>query len=307
MKIRIYGFEWFLGDNITLDEFSNFLIYNSSGKLINNRILGITTLENFYAGLFLTIKNIKAFCQMKNEKDKFIITPTFLEEQTKITEFNYFLLDKNTGRGLYQHYHQSASTNTFCFFCKQQYDKLKNVLIEKEINQLNNPSERQKQNIRKKYKGSLRYSTLLKPDSFENYIKSLKKISYFEFEFTTFMPLISQFRPLSKHVERQTYKMFFKKNSIAVNDIKKGILNIIKQGLRRGRVKGIDPAGNEVVYKLLNDYNAFAEYEYDEVIKTIKIDSDKLEESIKGSYLIKEMLKIAKSSLGKALLSSKTK
>ena len=302
MKIRIYGFEWFLGKNITFDQFIEFLINNTSGKLIHNRIFGLTERDAYFVGLFLTIKDIKAFCQLKKEEDRFIITPKLLEDQTKITDFNYFLITKKTGRGLYQYYHQSAAPNTFCAFCKKEYDKLKKELIDAEVNKLESPTEYQKRKIRKRYQGSLRYATLLKPDSFENYIRTLKKVSSFEFEYSTLSPVMSAFRPLTPYTKRASHKVFFHNQSSTMQAIKDGIINIVRQGLRRGRVKGVDPEGNEVTYKLINDYNTIAEYEYDDVVPTIRIDSQKIEKSIKESYLINEMIRIARSPSGKALL-----
>ncbi|MHC1744852.1 MAG: hypothetical protein AB9873_17740 [Syntrophobacteraceae bacterium] len=264
--------------------------------------------EGYWVGLFLTIKDIKAFCQIKKEGDVFTITPNMLEEGTRVADFNFFLLHPTTGRGLYQHYHQSPAPNTFCAFAKKRYDELKDQKIDTEILNAEGRgiSDKDERNIRKTYKGSLKFSTLLKQDSFEKSVQALKEVTFFELELATYGTKEKDFLPISPYATRMKHKVFFDRKSNTAM-VKERILETLSMGLRSGKVKGVDPEGNQAVYKLLNDYAAFANYDYNDLITTIHINSSDLVSSVRSSKLISELVRLSKIPQLDALLSTRAK
>jgi hypothetical protein len=296
MKIKIQGFEWHLGNGISLDDYLSEL-KKISGIKRGNRLIATVQKDGVFAGVLITVKNAKAFCQIMEDRGNFEITPKELEEGAKIADFNFFIVDRITAKGLYQYYHNSASTNTFCKFCKDQYERLKQNKIDGAIKKVEDAnggkaSKRDVSKIKESFKGSLRYSTLLKPDTFEEITSELNNFNFFQYEFSSIRPMQeAALTALQKNAERETCKVFFKKKSDS-DSIKQSILAMLPN-LKRATVKGVDPTGNELTYKLINDYHSFAEYDYDEIIKTVKIDSDNLSGSVIESQIIKILIALA--------------
>lgn len=314
MQIRTFGFEWHLGKGINLHEFLTYL-QTLSGQIIPDkvpsdekqeesikdiahRVITVTQKAGYWVGVFLTIKNIKAFCQIINKGDSFKITPLSLEDNSNIVDFNFFLIHPLHGRGLYQYYHQSASANTFSYFCKRQYNELKKALIQKEIQQNNedNLSDRAKKKINKeinkKYDGSLRYSTIICNESLSQFVMGMKDIQSLTFEFVTFDVREQLFSPIKGVSSRIKHEVMFIRNNIT--GVKDAIVQLISNfPLKYGKVKGVDPLGHDVTYKLNNNYSSFAYNDYDQLVKTVELDSTNLLDSVSNSYIINELIAIA--------------
>ena len=209
---------------------------------------------------------------------------------------------------MYQHYHHSAATNTFCLFCKKQYNSLKDEIILNELEELGEKkaSPTKVKSIKNKYIGSLTYSIFTKPDSFASLVKRLDTINTFDYELATLTDREQLFSPASEYAKRITHRAIFdhKASSIIHRKIKDSILNSVHL-IKKGSVKGIDPEGNEKTYKLINDIAYFESYDYDDAVKTISIDSNKLIESVNKSFFIKEMIELANKSPIRELLSLK--
>ncbi len=310
MKIKIQGFEWFLGKGISLEQLNSYL-EEKSGVDINNKILAICQKDGFWTGVFLSIKNVKAYCQIKKGDGKFVITPQELEEGASIVDFNFFILHPNTGRGLYQYYHQSASSNTFCNFIKKRYNELKKRKMEQEIELSGGAdiTEKEYKKIIKKYKGTFSSTTLVRPDRFEDYIRDLKQIKSLSYEISTINVNEKDRTPLHRLAERTTYRAFFSDDLVNMDKIKKAIIEMNPTNtFRRATVTGIDYSDQEAMYKLLNDYESYAEYDYDDIIKTVKIDSSDLIGSVRNASMVATMIKMARNNRQiKSLLSKEAK
>lgn len=295
MKIKFMGFEWKLGKGISIDNFCTQL-GKASGKEMDNRILAICKKDGFWVGVLLTIKNIKAYCQLKNDGKEFIITPKELDENSNMVDFNFFAIKPESGRGLYQYYHNSAGTNTFCAFCRKRYNEYRNLLIEKERLEAGGDAilKSELAKIKSKYSGVFYYSTLLKPNGFEDYVNTLKKIKFFSYEFSTIDSEEQNMTPLGKLAERKVYKLFFSRDPSITDRIKEAIINLSpSKKCKRAIIEGLDENDNDAVYKLLNDYNSYAEFDYNGLVKTVNINSSDLISSINESIIIKDLLRLA--------------
>jgi hypothetical protein len=69
-------------------------------------------------------------------------------------------------------------------------------------------------------------------------------------------------------------------------------------------VTGIDPAGNEVIYKLESNLSEQASYEFDEVVKGLVIKSSDLEATILQSHMATQLLAVAQSRGVRQILNS---
>lgn len=136
MQAHLMGFLWETGAGITLEDFFKHLakLKDVETAYANyNRLLYVGERGNYYLGLFITIKDQRRSPEIKNESGVYKINVRSLEEGTNLVDFNFFVINKTTQRGLYQHYHHSCSLNQFGIFCQRQYEDLKQARIDAEL------------------------------------------------------------------------------------------------------------------------------------------------------------------------------
>jgi hypothetical protein len=308
MKVRIFGFQWQTGNGITLEDFCNHL-QSISGQENSGKMIALDAKDGYWAGVLLTIKDMKAYCQMKRKGGGFKIMPQKLDDDSRMADFNYFIIHPQTGRGLYQHYHQSPVANTFCNFCRRRYNAFRDEKIGGEIEAAggDNISNSDYKKIRSKYKGYFSFQTLLRQEDFLKCVSAMKSVKNFAFELATITDEEKLFTPASEYAKRCSHKVFFGEDTL-VSNVKNGIAGTVEKfGLKRATVHGQDEYGQDTVYKLLNDYATYEEFEYDDIIGSVELDSENLKQSVCDSMLVEELLKVAARPEVKALLSAKTK
>ena len=309
MKVKVFGFEWIPTNGITIDDFC-FHLASISGHEINDKMLAITFKNDYWIGVFVTIKDMKSFCKIKRDRGTFTISPEKLEDNSRIVDFNFFILNPLTGRGLYQYYHQSAGSNTFCNFCKKQYNLFKQSVVKKEIEEAggNNIGKSDLKRIKNKHKGFFQYSTLVKPESFKDCVTILKRIKDFTYEFSSISASEKAFTPAPGFVKRCSHKVFFVEDTLTstVDEIKAGIIGMVGNDVKAAKVRGVDDSGEEAVYKLIN-YATFDQIEYEEIIDSVEIDSKDLVDSVENSPIIDYLVKVASRTKVKQTLSLQAK
>lgn len=308
MKVRIYGFEWKLGEGITLPLFLEHL-KGLPAPPSNNRAIFSEENGQFFSGVVVTVKNMKAFCAWKEMESGYEISANQLEANTKMADFNFFIIHRETLKGLYQHYHQSFSVNSFCSFSSRQYNSFRKKLIDAEIDAEGGEdviTQKGKKEIYRKYKGFLSYSVLLKPESFEKCVEKMKSIGEFSVEFSSVSAEEQRCLPLSELSKRVSHRFVFGEHGN-----KPGIKDKIRETLNLGEpkkatVQGLGEFGEEVSYKLFKDYATFHELEFNDIIDGVVINSNDLQESIRKSEIIKLLLEIADSNSVKSIICKKT-
>lgn len=308
MKVRVYGFEWKLGKGITLPVFLEHL-KGLPAPPSNNRAVFAEENGDFFSGVVVTIKDMKAFCAWKEMGSGYEISANQLEANTKMADFNFFIIHRETLKGLYQHYHQSFSVNSFCSFSSRQYSSFRKKLIDTEINEAGGEdviSQKKKKEIHQKYKGFLSFSVLLKPEAFDKCIEKMKSVGEFTIEFSSVSAEEQRCLPLSEMSKRVSHRFVFgeKGNQPGIKD---KIRETLKLGEpKKATVQGLGEFGEEVYYKLFKDYATFHELEFNDIIDGVVINSNDLQESIRNSEVIGLLLEIAVSSSVKPIICKKT-
>jgi hypothetical protein len=274
VKVKIYGFEWATGADTTLEEFLTYLKGESGKEYIDdNQVIAVRKMGDFWAGVLLTIKDMKAYCQLKRSGHGFEVSVQNLEKGTSIVDVNFFIIHPITGRGLYQYYYHSAAMGLFANFCKHRYASFRSL------------------NGRR---GALKHAMLVKGDSLENYIQELDRIKSFEFEAFTYQSNERDFRAVSDLADRVVHRAVFIKPSKGRQAVN-AIVNLLKQEkVSKANIKGVDGDGTEVFYKLLNDPAVFQEYDYDTFIRTVRLDTNDLEGTVKKSPNVAELIRLSK-------------
>jgi hypothetical protein len=107
MKAHVLGFHWeFLGgyaENVTLDD-----LFERFKKLGNEefefkgyqRLVYVASEKDRIIGLLLTAKNHKRFCELRRQGKSMKINVREAEKGASLIDFNFFLIDKKSSRGL---------------------------------------------------------------------------------------------------------------------------------------------------------------------------------------------------------------
>jgi hypothetical protein len=276
MKIRLLGLDFQPGPGISLGElFADMAARQGSAIHFQGyeRLLYVEEVRDYYVGLLITTKDQKKFLELTQHADTVKITARDVTAGAQLADFNFFLFHKQTGRGIYQYYHNSCALNPFGLLCKKYYDDLRHAAIAREIDALAvsmrdarvSAIERARGKIRKKYQTSLKWLQIIRPEAFDALIRDLQKINSFSITMSTLSQEEPLFRPLALQARKVVHEFKFSDDGV-VDTIKNGIRNTLaKVAPTAAKVVGVDHHGMEQIIKLANNPDSFGEFEYDEV------------------------------------------
>jgi len=296
MKVRFIGFSLEAKSIISIDELASYLVGIKNEQYLlgeHHRMVFINQYHDneYFLGVLVTIKDQRRFCELTNEDGSFKIKVSDLEESNNIMDFNFFVINKETGFGLYQHYHQSCSINQFGYLMSKRYQSLVKSRIESEMNKIKNISESQKRSIRKRHSGEMAWQVLVRKDKLDDILIELKRIKSFEFDFLYLEAKEKEYEQLSPFVNKERRRFNFVQNS-PVNILTSSITEFIKNyGLMKGRIIGEDEHGIERIIHILDNPDNYGEYDYDDVAS--KLNSLILDE-FENSWVTEELLKSCK-------------
>lgn len=252
---------------------------------------------NYYIGLVVTVKNQKRFCKLQDDGGGAVkISVANLIGNDKLMEFNFFVLNKNNGIGLYQHYHQSCSLNSFGDYLKAYFRQCRDSMIAAEVEmiKLNNGevTDAEEKSVRKKYKGGLKFSQLVRKESLAIILSEFKKLKAFEYELSTLDAEIDDAVPLKPYLRKVREKLTFAPQWTCAA-LAKPIIDLIeKVKPSRGRVYAKNEVGEDVVLAIFNMPDNFGEENYDDVAAKL----DNLDLSKIGEHRVpKELIALCRS------------
>jgi len=302
MKVKVTGFEWFIPKFTTSAAFCEYLTA-LSGKLYEEHVFAVARKDDYWVGVILTDKLAKAYCQKQKNGDKFTVTARQLDEGTNIVDFNFFIFREDTGRGLYQYYHNSCRPNSFHHFFAQRFEVFKAEQSRQAQSGSAIAEYAPNTGLATKKNASLRYTTIVKLESIGNLIDQMSRIKSFDFECTTLHAVEEDFRPVADYAKRVSHHVSFHKNKFA-DEVKGVVRTIVSKTnyFKKGKIIGVDPSGREVAYSLMENPESISEADYDNRIMTVNIDSTHLVESVQNSKIIANLLALADEPRVKALL-----
>lgn len=189
-------------------------------------------------------------------------------------DFNFFLINKNTGYGLYQHYHNSFSINQFGLFLGDSYKRLVGIETQKAIESIREQdrTDKLRNEIKKKYAGTLDFSVLVRKENLATLLEGFETFSSFEYDYTTFTAEEDEFTPLSDDIARERKKLSFKRNTLASKVKDKLVVLVSKLSPDSGKIVGKDSLGLTKMIKLLDNPDNFGEYDYDDLVQSFDFD-----------------------------------
>lgn len=293
MKVRIYGLAVSAEKPIELSELFSHLEKSSGNSAEfsgHNRLLYTSGVDDFYCGLFITIKDQRKYLELKNTGSEAEMLIRSVTEGAHLADFNFFAISKKTGRGLYQHYHNSCSANQFCIFLKRKHDELRNAHIAAELAKIENPTEKQKAAVRKCFSGAFEWQQLVRPETLDALIASFSEVKAFSFDVATISQPEHQFTALGSFAKKVTHRFLFSK-SAKLNSLVSGIRDVLKSYQPdSGSLEGLDMNGMEQTIHLSNNFDSFGEFDFDDVAEKMTF----LPKDFAGSWFMSELIKAAK-------------
>ena len=139
MKVDLTGFAWTVGNGVSLAELFDHL-KTVAGTAVSflgaTRLLYLGEKGAYHTGLFLTMRDEKKVCEIqKAPKGEFKVTVRQLAAGKNIVDFNFFLVHKRTGKGIYQYYYRSAGLTQFWLFCRRYYEDLRSAGRSQELSE----------------------------------------------------------------------------------------------------------------------------------------------------------------------------
>ena len=289
MLVKLYGFA-LKSENIQIslnDLFAS--LASTSGNedkslALPRRIyFDYTSDPDFAVGLVVTIKDQKTYCELvSNNNGKFVVSVTNLKGKNKLMEFNFFLINKSNGHGIYQHYFHSCSPGTFAVYLKKRFRFLSDKSRDNAIQSLKagglHTAAKEKQ-VRSDHARGLSFSLLVHKKSLESVLKEFKKIKGFEYEVAALQPEYIAGAPISDYINRLRQKVTFKP-TVGVGVLAKAIQSTVeKLSPRSGHVSVVDEIDGEEIpasVRIANIPENFGEEDYDVIAtKMNNLDVDK--------------------------------
>lgn len=266
----------------TIDEIGRFLFIDD------------TRHQDFYLGLVITVKNQRTFCELKEAEGSFTVAVSLLDDGAHLMEFNFFIINKKNGLGLYQYYHNSCSVGQFFKMFKSHFHEWKVVARaahQKMLMSEQGLDEKKAENKAvAKYKGRLKTQQLVRKQDLAKILLEYDRIKSLMLEFSYLEPESKEFGPLDKYVKKSrkifSFDKKWKPKALASN-----VVNAIKQsGAENSGVRVADESGAETFLRLQNNPDNFGRFDYDTVAMHLNnLDVDQFA----GSWVVGELLKSA--------------
>ena len=292
MEINVQAFELQLGNGISMSDLYDHLIASSS-NVVEDRYLYVDRSGHHWRGLVLTSKNIKAFSRMQRESNGRVVLHPEMLTDSELAHFNYFLLDERTKRGLYQYYHGSATVNGLGSNLSRRYADLRLKKINEACAHISASSDNPPKAIKRAFSGSLSLALVLRRTSFESLLSELRLIKNATIEFIEYMPSLQAFQPLAARAYSVRHRLSFRGEQGC------GIGGLLGGLVQSGNVKelsgiGIDQDNMERRFKLYNQPETLATYNFNDIVSTTSFDSSRVCESLTKAPMIDRLNEIGR-------------
>lgn len=226
------------------------------------------------------------------------LTAEQLEQNKAIVEVNFFVLNEVTGRGLYQHYHQSTHLDGFCDFCRLAYDSpliAKRAELEQHFTEGRITKEEFRQGI-SDLRGTLTYAVMVRKENLPVLVSELEQINSVEVVLAAKQITRAEFRPMAENAMRQTERFVFGRQSSKRRErVKASVMEAVHAfgKERSARIVGMLPGKLLRVLELEENYDVLGELDFDKTAKDLKIDFSNLQSSLAKSAFILRLLELA--------------
>ncbi|MDT0501622.1 MULTISPECIES: hypothetical protein [unclassified Halomonas] len=231
--------------------------------------------DDYRLGMIITVKNQKSYLKFREAGGSYIIKRENLHGEEKLLEFNFFVIKKDNGLGIYTHYNNSCSVKELGSIFRSWFYELRDGLKERNVKHpdANWPMKGIDYIRRKsgnKYKGRLYFSIITRREGLQEVLAAMRKIKNVEVMLDAIVPSEAiPGVPIVNKSRRVTQKFTLGPGwplQALIDDVVE--LSDL-DGLQKGRVLCEGPDGREIPVKFFNSPSNFGEYDYDELTKMI--------------------------------------
>jgi hypothetical protein len=295
MLVRLVGFQLKVEGKgvLTLASFSSTLAAVSPGvpgEDSSRRILCLNNQHNpeYCAGLVVTVKDQRTYCELVNSGGSLLVKVNELNHGSNLMEFNFFVFNKATGAGLYQHYHQSCSANSFGDLTKRRFSDFKKTSRQSAFDAAgDNATEAEKKRIQSEFENKLSFSVLVRKEALKALIAEMKRVKAFQYALA--IPEVPQdaFAPLKPFIRMKSERLTFAVNT-PTNSVADAIEAFVSGNfLQSGSIEAVDEDGIDRVIKIMDNPDSFGEYDFDDLVpKLNKLNLTNFEQS----WVIEELI-----------------
>lgn len=220
---------------------------------------------DYYVGLILTAKGQRKFCELDSTTQNKKITVRKLKDKHRLVEFNYFLIRKATGAGVYQTYRGSCGLMAFGSLLNHLYTaelgRVREAALLKIGGALANKA--QATAVRGKFKMKLDFTPIYRRDDFETILSLMKDIKTLSFDAESLGVTDGVFVRNKDIVAKDKVTFTFSRDG-NLSRIRQAIVSIVKTGRYADpTVGGEDHDGTPVSIKLEENLNSFDRCDFD--------------------------------------------
>lgn len=272
-----------------------------------NRLLGTDIVDDYCVGIFLTLKTHRKRTEHRRGKDgSSIIDVKTLADGTRPADFNFFVMNTLTLRGLYLHYYGSCGLSDFGRYLHRQFRILQGTLKTSAVNELIKAGASQSAAdsvVREQfpYQEALSVDPIVRPEKIEELIGELTRLSRFEYALESVKSDDPTIAPLAGYAisDRRSIRFSAKANQSA---LKEKLIDLIrKRSFTKGAIAGVDSEKRERFFRLMDNPDVFSEHDYDDIAH---VDSLNLGDPASSTFITQMLEQIKAEPRLKALLES---
>jgi len=292
MNIKTLAFKSEIPDWTTYSDFSNYLTkenckpFGKSNEFLiasDRQYMEVDgTRLNLCTGIILRTKDSRTLTTMEKNSQKFSVLTEELKAGTSLIDFNHFIINEANGMGLYQTYFHSVTLPYFMNILRKRFSKFSHTPAVKSIDKSKSDPFRCEQYITR--------------ENLITMVQEMRKISKIEYkvvagaEDSTFATASNEIKYIRKTIAYDLKVSRLSQIISRITSALKGRDNNFDQVW----VHGQSGEGEDIVYKLSNDYGYFAQHDYDMTARDIKLDSADVSKSLKSSQPICQMKQLVK-------------
>lgn len=276
MQVRFQGFTLSVQGAITLDQvLSRFgsTISRAAFKEAGRVVLVDTNVDpHYHLGLVITVKDQRKFCELREANKSFTVQVHKVNAAARLMDFNFFVVNKKTGAGLYQHYHQSCSPMQCLKLITKQFRLIREELADQQVDHALDDHARKRalRRARSTYRDcKIAVAMMVRKENLATILATFRKIKSFDFDIAFNEADAATFNPVAKHVRKQRRHFTFIQGS-SVLELAAAIGKTVSDhAIGAGYAQGVDDEGMDRVVRVMNNLDNYAEYDYDDVAPLI--------------------------------------
>lgn len=303
MKVRTYGFtfdKFLFPSAMTRPSLFEYLGANPGVRIGTSYQLGSAKVtlpcgaktQDWWGGMLLRIRDSKGYLKLTEKGGKSVLTAESLGEGERLAEVSFLLAHPETGNGLITHHYHATSIYSFGRVCERVFATHRRNLRNDAL-AVAGLTGKQKKAVRGSYEGKLSLGQLCLETKLKDLVKKLQRVNAFDFKFTTVTTKETFLKGIAERAESERVKFMFPPDADVDALADEIDLAVKGEGVAELKVHGVDVHGTPREYTMDQNPQVFDEYDYDDMMKGLKLDLSDWGNSIKNSAAIAHLGKVA--------------